>query len=378
MIKQLLTQTKRNTNLITVARAEAMTAGAGWTVGAGITSAAAGSIVGPFGFGVNTLVTSAAAGDRTIKVTCGTMPIGGVTVSAYVQRGTLDSFHLGILDTTSSITVESKFVYNATTGLYELNRNEETNAFGSVDVLALENGWQRVQVMVWPSSADSVVPADAISVLFTPDTISKTISVWGVFVESNDFGTATMVTHPGVGQFANDSLYKILAADFSSSTVFRSVAQADHVVIVNDDGLVIDAAPVLNAGDQTVKSSAVGTANLLVGRQAYPYLAGLNSGRSQIQNGQELPIARLRNTDAIKVNGAEIEMQCEAGAAAIALTLQGRMDDGSPWVTIGTAYDQTAIGLGKLATVDAYPQMRFYITTLATAETKYVSAWING
>lgn len=375
MIKQLLTQTKRNTNLITVARAEAMTAGAGWTVGAGITSAAAGSIVGPFGFGVNTLVTSAAAGDASIQVTCGSLPIGGVTISAYVQKGTMNSFRLGIVDTSTSTTADALFTYNSTTGLYELTSNGAVYVFGSVDVLALENGWQRVQVMVWPDGG-RLVPADAISAVFTTNVPSKTISVWGVFVEANDFATATIKTNPGVGTYASDTLYTILPADFPAG--FKRVPQSAHVVIVDDDGNVADAAPTLRAGDQTVLSSAATTGNLVIGRAASPYLAGLESGRSDIQNGQELPIVRLRNDGGIKVNGAEIEMQCEAGASAIALTLQGRMDDNSPWVTIGTAYDQTAIGLGKVATVDAYPQMRFYITTLATAETKYVSAWING
>lgn len=361
-IKRMLNSTARGTNSLTVAKAEAITAGGGWTIGAGITSAAADATKpSPYGsYSSGTLITTAASGSRLINVAVGSnFAAGGKTVTMFVKAGTLNGFQLGFNDT--SVTDQATFLTNGLDGLTFPVSVQPTAGFASTHQIDGLDDWVLVRVVIM-NATGGVTSGNAASVYFTPGTASKTIWAWGAQVTTN---VSELQNGDGVTTDFTPTTFIIKDGD----TVLASVSGVVKAVAV---------LPGANKVRFTAGAPAVGINTVqLVHVPAIPstpYLSGLGTGPAG-QNNRGTNWA-LPTFKALYGTGKMIAQLGLGGTAPTGtMTLYGRLAANLPWVSLA-AYDESTTVANQLAVLDGYPEARFALTAFGAASTAQFIAWL--
>lgn len=203
----LLSSTVRAANVLSSTAAEAQTAAAGWALNANITSAVAGTVPGPFGYGLNTVVTTGAGGSGTLTIAAGTFAAGYNTVSVFVRPGSSTAFTLNLRDTTNSISHQVTF--NFAGGAWTVG-TPTAGATGAVLAATYDNSWVRVAVsfVVGAPGGGATAAGSARSIIIVTS-VSTTFETWGVLVEDSASAPLPALPLPyltGLGVYNDQSL----------------------------------------------------------------------------------------------------------------------------------------------------------------------------
>lgn len=178
----------RATNLVSTAAAEVLTAGNGWLLGTNVTPAA-GSLVGPLGFGTSTNVVIGGAGTNFMRLVAGTFGAVKTTFSVFISPGTMTQFSLNLRDNTALVAYSAVFTLSG--GVWTAG-SFNNGAIGRVYTEQYDNGWIRFSVEFTIDGSTATVAGNAIRVEITPISNSVSFDVWGVLLEQvNQFDLAS-------------------------------------------------------------------------------------------------------------------------------------------------------------------------------------------